>query len=145
MVSRKEKFAFAAICLFIVLIVCFSVVLSYEPTCQCGSYFRPEYVESVLNGREHLRWAQVKINATEFQTDDEIDREIVYGKTGGGWNVDVFSSEYSSYECGWLTGSPNQKGGEYMCKSGDTHKLIRTKATLKSPATWNYRGIESDP
>jgi len=141
-VEGKPKIGIAILGLFITLVLSYNALISYEQTCGCGRYFRPESVVAELNGRENLRWAQIKIGPIEFQTDDDLDREIVYGKTGGGWNVDAFGSENYDWDCDWRMDSPTQEGGKFICKSDDIYILIRKKAAFDSPAKWVYMGTK---
>jgi prepilin-type N-terminal cleavage/methylation domain-containing protein len=84
---------------------------------------------SELNGRENLRWAQLKIGPTTFGPDPALDNEIVTGTTGGGWNTDMGA------DCSW-TVAPTAAGGTISFQSGLGVALVRTGATLNSPATW---------
>jgi hypothetical protein len=84
---------------------------------------------SEFNGRENLRWANIKMSGRQFQTDAEIDREIVYGKIHGGWNTDL-GADYT-----W-TVAPTAAGGTISFQSSTGVALTRKAATLDSPATW---------
>jgi prepilin-type N-terminal cleavage/methylation domain-containing protein len=84
---------------------------------------------SELNGRENLRWAQLKIGPTTFGPDPALDNEIVTGTTGGGWNTDL-GADYT-----W-TVVPTAGGGTVSFQAGAGVALTRTGATTNSPATW---------
>ena len=84
---------------------------------------------SELNGRENLRWAQLKIGPTSFASDAAIDNEIVTGTTGGGWNTDL-GGDYA-----WAA-APAAGGGTISFQSGPGVALTRTSATLTSPGIW---------
>ena len=62
----KPKIGIAILVSFITLVLSYKALISYEQTCGCGSYFNPESVVAELNGRENLRWAQLKISDIEF-------------------------------------------------------------------------------
>lgn len=85
---------------------------------------------SELNGRENLRWAQLKIGPTSFGTDAQLDNEIVTGTTGGGWNTDL-GTDYA-----WDAGDPTGVGGGLTFQSGAVVELTRATATLNAPGTW---------
>ena len=96
--------------------------------CDCPT--NPVYeVTSELNGRENLRWAQLKIGPVSFASDAALDNEIVTGTTGGGWNTDL-GADYT-----W-TVAPAAAGGTISFQSGAGVALTRTAATLNSPGTW---------
>ena len=84
---------------------------------------------SELNGRENLRWAQLKIGPVSFASDAALDNEIVTGTSGGGWNTDM-GADYA-----W-TVAPTAAGGTISFQSGTGVALTRTAATLNSPGTW---------
>jgi prepilin-type N-terminal cleavage/methylation domain-containing protein len=83
-----------------------------------------------MNGRENLRWAQLKIGPTSFGTDAQLDNEIVTGTTGGGWPTDL-GADYA-----WDTGDPTGVGGGLTFQSSTVVELIRAAATLNAPAVW---------
>jgi hypothetical protein len=90
----------------------FPITLELDTCCKA----RPvDSILSELNGRENWRWANIKISGRQFQTDAEIEKEIVYGKTHGGWHTDI-SSEYPDSKCEWMKGYPTPKGGDIICK-----------------------------
>ncbi|MGD2271790.1 MAG: prepilin-type N-terminal cleavage/methylation domain-containing protein [Desulfobacterales bacterium] len=84
---------------------------------------------SELNGRENLRWAQLKIGPTSFASDAALDNEIVTGTTGGGWNTDL-GADYA-----W-TVAPAAAGGTLSFQAGTGVALTRAAATLNAPANW---------
>jgi prepilin-type N-terminal cleavage/methylation domain-containing protein len=84
---------------------------------------------SELNGRENLRWAQLKIGPVSFASDAALDSEIVTGTTGGGWNTDL-GTDYA-----W-TVAPTAAGGTVSFQAGAGVALTRSSATLNSPGTW---------
>ena len=135
------------LCSFFSLILGFIAVLALKSNmeqCRCAHIFSAEYLAMELSGRENLRWAQLKISNLKFETDDEINREIVYGKTIGGWNVDISDHEFpatygasrKNTKCNWMKGSPTPNGGVVICNSADVYTLIRIGATINSPAYW---------
>ena len=64
---------------------------------------------SELNGRENLRWAQLKIGPVSFASDAALDSEIVTGTTGGGWNRDgTRATCWRSVASGWNSGEPDR-------------------------------------
>ncbi len=94
---------------------------------------------SELNFREIQRWMQFKgsPNPTQFENDNAIEIAIVTGTTGGGWRTDMLT------DCEWDDGYPTPSGGNLTCKPSRPWskrviriKLIRTAATLNSPASW---------
>ena len=85
---------------------------------------------SEMNGRENLRWAQLKIGPTSFGTDAQLDNEIVTGTTGGGWPTDL-GTDYA-----WDTADPTAAGGGLSFQSGTVVELTRAAATLNGPAVW---------
>ncbi len=84
---------------------------------------------SELNGRENLRWAQLKIGPVSFASDAALDNEIVSGTTGGGWNTDM-GADYA-----WAA-APTAAGGTISFQTGTGVPLTRTAATLVSPGNW---------
>ena len=84
---------------------------------------------SELNGRENLRWAQLKIGPVSFASDAALDNEIVSGTTGGGWNTDM-GGDYA-----WAA-APTAAGGTISFQTGTGIALVRTAATLVSPGNW---------
>ncbi len=84
---------------------------------------------SELNGRENLRWAQLKIGPVSFATDALLDGEIVTGTTGGGWNTDL-GADYV-----WSLAAA-AAGGTLEFQSGLGVALTRGSATLNAPGNW---------
>jgi endonuclease YncB( thermonuclease family) len=85
-----------------------------------------------LNAREKIWWERVKKSGRQFPTDDEIDREIVTGTTGGGWDTDV-GQDYT-----WTVG-PTATGGTILFQYREGMALYRTPATLEEAAMWSKR------
>ena len=85
-----------------------------------------------LNFRENWRWADVLESGRQFHTDSELDREIVHGKTLGGWNLDL------GLKFIWTKG-PTATGGTISYQYNKEIVLYRTPATLKESATWRWR------
>jgi prepilin-type N-terminal cleavage/methylation domain-containing protein len=86
---------------------------------------------SELNGRENLRWAQLKIGPVSFGPDPALDNEIVTGTTGGGWDTNL-GADYA-----WSpVTDPTSTGGGMTFQSGAVVALTRNAATTNAPATW---------
>lgn len=88
-----------------------------------------------LNYRENWRWADILQGGRQFQTDSELDGEIVNGKTLSGWNTDLGSNFV------WAA-RPNATGGTITYRYGKRIVLYRTPATLATAATWSTRSRE---
>jgi len=120
-----------------IALIAFPRYIEYDTCCKA----RPiDSIISELNGRENLRWANIKISGLQFQTDAEIEKEIVYGKTYGGWHTDILQ-EHPDSECKWMKGSPTSKGGNIICKWKEIYKLTRTAATLEKWALWSIEEV----
>lgn len=100
-----------------------------EPIECCAKHRAFDAALDELNAREKLWWERVKKSGRQFQNDVEIDREIVNGTTGGGWDTDL-GEDYT-----WRVG-PTAAGGTISFQFDKGVKLSRTSATLEQQAWW---------
>ncbi len=143
--NKGKIIKIALLCLILGAIVILELKSCRVP-CVCPVSLIPEQVVSELNGRENIRWAQVKIGPIKFETDAEIDRKIVYGITRGSWYLDISDHEFDvPYEtgkktkCDWMR---NQGVQLKSCKAGyiKCSNPAAEKYTAKAlPATVNTR------
>ncbi len=130
--TRHFKLTLLAIILGGIIYLKFS-----DPPLCCLPILNPvDEVTGQLRGMENLRWAQLKIGPVTFLTDDALENEIVTGTTGGGWYTDV------DPDFEWEAGYPTPTGGFIIFEPQSIWptnriKLIRTPATLNSPADWS--------
>lgn len=112
-----------------IVLIAFPRYIVYDTCCRASPI---DSIVAELNGRENLRWADIKVSGLQFQTDAEIDEEIVFGKTHGGWDTDL-GADYT-----W-TVAPTATGGTISFQSGKGVALYRAPATLEEEAKWSTR------
>ena len=78
-------------------------------------------LKAEINGRESLTWANHKISASGFVSDEKIFGDL---------NLN-FDPNYS-----WYPGDPRPSGGSLIFK-GESFSFSRTPSTFKKPAVWN--------
>ena len=122
---------------FLGLFLCIYYFEFEDPIICCSEATAIHRIRSELNGRENLRWAKVRTLYSNLDTDEEIEREIVFGKTHGGWDTYIADMEIRNVKCDWVN-NPTPTGGSVICSAKDNIKatFIRTGATLNSPAYW---------
>jgi len=74
-----------------------------------------------LNGRETLRWADIKLSATGWTADADVFGPDIY-------NV---GTPYT-----WSGGAPTAAGGTLVYDAGGNAALTRTLSTSTSPGRW---------
>ncbi len=81
-----------------------------------------------LNGRETLKWADVKLSNTGYTTDEDLFDSDIYD----------LGAPYSWSADGSLTAAPNQgqDGGMLYYDGGASADLTRTHSTSESPGRW---------
>lgn len=77
-----------------------------------------------LNGRETLRWADIKLSNTGWTADSDVFGTDIY----------VLGDPYS-----WTGGAPAASGGTLVYDSGASAILDRTLSTSTSPGRWVRR------
>ena len=130
---KKWNLTLIVAALFGIIPVAFAIIYPHMigPMECCSRDRAPERAVNELSSKEKLWWMRVKNSGRQFQTNAEIDKEIVTGTAGGGWDTNI-GAYYT-----WTVG-PTAAGGTLSMGSGRELKLKRKAATLNSPATW-YR------
>jgi len=129
-IKGKISVAFLISFLLLIFLVAYLAVPRYYSEIETNPKLRPHDMAIYeLTLRENLRWDQLKVSERQFKTDAEIDKEIVYGKSHGGWNTDL-GRDYM-----WSL-APTATGGKISFQRGQEVALIRIPATLNEPAKW---------
>ena len=129
-IKGKTSVAFVISFLLLIILVAYLAVPRYYSEIETYPNLMPyDMAPYELTLREKLRWNQLKVSERQFKTDAEIDKEIVYGKSYGGWNTDL-GTEFE-----WSV-APTAAGGTISFQQGDKVALIRIPATLNEPAKW---------
>ncbi|UCH23034.1 MAG: hypothetical protein JSU83_07455 [Deltaproteobacteria bacterium] len=115
---------------FVIILGAIALIpIADEPIECCARHRAFDAAALELNAREKLWWERVKKSGRQYQNDAEIDREIVTGINGGGWDTDL-GQDYT-----WTVG-PTAEGGTISFQLRDSAKLSRKAATFNAPATW---------
>jgi hypothetical protein len=99
----KWNLALSVAALFGIIPVASAILYPYlvMPIECCSRHRAFDAAALELNAREKLWWERVKKSGRQFQNDAEIDREIVTGINGGGWDTDL-GQDYTWTVGPWL-------------------------------------------